>query len=185
MIANHSLHHMVELEQIFARTKAALRPDGIFVTNDMIGRNGHMRWPETLSWVEQIWSFLPNRLKYNRQFDLLDEKVVNRDCSTDGFEGVRAQDILSLLTADFHFTHFLGEGGLTDLFVDRGYGHNFNPSDPKDVGLIDFIHALNSLLLERGVIKPTIMFAVMTPSGSAPPPKCHGMLTPQFAVRAY
>ena len=68
--------------------------------------------------------------------------------------------------------------------MDRGYGHNFNPSDRKDVGLIDFIQALNSLLLEKGVIKPTIMFAVMTPSGSAPT-KCHGVLTPQFAVRAY
>lgn len=183
IIANHSLHHMVELEKIFDGTKDALRPDGIFVTNDMIGRNGHMRWPEALAWVEQIWGFLPDRLKYNRQVDLLDEKFVNRDCSVDGFEGIRAQDILPLLTSQFHFTHFLGDGGLIDLFVDRGYGHNFNPNDVKDVALIDFIQALNGLLLEQGVIKPTIMFAVMTPSVGELT-KCHGMLTPQFAMRA-
>jgi len=182
VIANHSLHHMVELETIFDRSKMALRTDGVFVTNDMIGRNGHMRWPEASKWIEQIWDFLPDRLKLNRQLNTFDERFVNRDCSTDGFEGIRAQDILPLLLPRFHFTHFLGHGGLIDLFIDRGYGHNFDPTDDKDRALIDFIHHLNELLLEHGAIKPTIMFAVMSPFGSEAT-KCAGNLTPQFAVR--
>lgn len=182
IIANHSLHHMVELEKIFASTRAALRPDGVFVTNDMIGRNGHMRWPETLKIVEQIWGFLPDRLKINRQLNLLDEKFVNRDCSSDGFEGIRAQDILPLLVNQFEFSHFLGYGGLIDLFVDRGYGHNFDPESSQDVALIDFIHELNEIVLEHGIIKPTIMFAVMTP-GRAANSKFHRNLSPMFSVR--
>ena len=46
VMANHSLHHIVELETLFSYVHRELTDSGIFVTNDMIGRNGHMRWPE-------------------------------------------------------------------------------------------------------------------------------------------
>ena len=183
VMANHSLHHMVELEYIFDHTRTALRPDGAFVTSDMIGRNGHMRWAESQKMVESIWRFLPDRLKFNRQLQTFDEAFVNRDCSVGGFEGIRAQDILSLLVTRFEFTHFLGYGGLIDLFVDRGYGGNFDPEDEKDLALIDFIEELNSLMLQFGIIKPTVMFAVMTPARIG---ECRyfGNLSPTFSVRA-
>lgn len=182
VMASHSLHHMVELERIFSATHSALRPTGVFVTSDMIGRNGHMRWPEALKWVEQIWNFLPDRLKLNRQLNTFDARFVNRDCSTESFEGVRAQDILPLLVEKFGFTHFVAYGGLIDVFVDRGYGHNFDPASEKDKALIDFIESLNATLLAQGLIKPTMMFAVMTPQPSA---QCRqdGVLGPQFCVR--
>src|SRR6266404_5299900 len=47
VMANHSLHHFVELERIFDYCRSTLERSGLFVTNDVIGRNGHMRWPET------------------------------------------------------------------------------------------------------------------------------------------
>ncbi len=47
VMASHSLHHLVELEHIFDWVKEVLRPGCVFAINDMIGRNGHMRWPET------------------------------------------------------------------------------------------------------------------------------------------
>jgi len=46
VMASHSLHHLVELEMIFEKIAGALKPQGYFLVNDMIGRNGHMRWPE-------------------------------------------------------------------------------------------------------------------------------------------
>jgi hypothetical protein len=54
MMANHSLHHMVELERIFESVQTGLHSKGLFATNDMIGRNGHMRWPEVRTWIERI-----------------------------------------------------------------------------------------------------------------------------------
>jgi trans-aconitate methyltransferase len=47
IMANHSLHHIVELEKTFDTIFDCLNENGIFATCDMIGRNGHMRWPET------------------------------------------------------------------------------------------------------------------------------------------
>ena len=54
-MAHHSLHHIVALETLFGQIVERLEPEGAFITMDLIGRNGHMRWPETLAIVRHIW----------------------------------------------------------------------------------------------------------------------------------
>jgi SAM-dependent methyltransferase len=160
VMASHSLHHFVELEKIFAAVHAALDDQGVFVTNDMIGRNGHMRWPEVLEFVESIWAFMPDRYKFNRQLNRFEAAFINWDCSHEGFEGVRAQDILPLLKETFGFESFLAFGGIVDVFVDRAFGHNFDPESEVDRAFVDFLQLLNDRLIDGSVVKPTTMFAV-------------------------
>ena len=162
VMANHALHHFVELEKIFGAVRDALVDEGVFVTNDMIGRNGHMRWPEVLEFIESIWAFMPDRYKLNRQQDKLETQFVNWDCSHEGFEGIRAQDILPLLNKTFGFESFLAFGGIVDVFVDRAFGHNFDPTLDSDKAFVDFLQLLNDRLTDASVVKPTTMFAVMT-----------------------
>jgi hypothetical protein len=147
---------------IFASVHAALDDHGVFVTNDMIGRNGHMRWPEVLEFVESIWAFMPDRYKLNRQLNRFEAEFVNWDCSHEGFEGVRAQDILPLLNGTFEFESFLAFGGIVDVFVDRAFGHNFDPSSDIDKAFVDFLQLLGDRLTDAAVVKPTTMFAVMS-----------------------
>jgi len=162
-MANHSLHHFVGLEHIFGKVSAGLSEDGVFVINDMIGRNGHMRWPEALPFVEQIWNYLPLEKRFNSHAKCYEDwPFVNYDCTTGGdFEGVRAQDILPLLLKHFHFAKFVGFGNIPDVFVDRAYGQNFSPEDDADRRLIDYLDALNSHLIDTGIVKPTMMFATV------------------------
>lgn len=162
IMANHSLHHLVELERIFDGVANGIEPGGVFVTSDMIGRNGHMRWPETLDVVDRIWAFLPNRQKYNRQLQRLESKFINFDCSGEGFEGIRAQDILPLLLERFRFKAFYAYGGILEVFIDRAFGHNLDPKSESDRAFVDFVSYLNDTLIDAGVIKPTAVFAVMT-----------------------
>ena len=61
VIANSSLHHVVNLEGLLEGIRDALLPTGTFVTCDTIGRNGHMRWPEALEIVNEYWRELPRR----------------------------------------------------------------------------------------------------------------------------
>jgi len=180
-MANHSLHHVVELERLFAAVKGALLPGGTFVVNDMIGRNGHQRWPEVLGLVEWLWESLPPEKKYNHQLRRLEERFENFDCSREGFEGIRAQDILPLLVREFRFTRFLAFGGLTDVFVDRGFGHNFDPGSAEDRAFIDAVEELGGRLLDAGRIKPTQMLAEMVVGD--PGPACWRGWTPGFSVR--
>jgi hypothetical protein len=162
-MAQHSLHHIVNLENLFSQIRSALYPRGFFLTMDMIGRNGHMRWPETLGVVEEIWRHLPLRYKYSHQSQCFHPDFVNFDCSVEGFEGIRSQDILPLLTTKFNFSRFLVFGGIIDVFIDRGYGPNFDRQNPFDHAIIDSIQSLEDELTDAGYIKPTMMIAVMTP----------------------
>jgi len=180
-MANHSLHHVVELERLFAAVKGSLLPGGTFAVNDMIGRNGHQRWPEVLALVEWLWESLPPEKKYNHQLRRLEERFVNFDCSREGFEGIRSQDILPLLAREFRFTRFLAFGGLTDVFVDRGFGHNFDPGSAEDRAFIDAVEELGGRLLDAGRIKPTQMLAEL--AVGEPAPTCWRGWTPGFCVR--
>jgi SAM-dependent methyltransferase len=182
-IAHHSLHHIVELERLFRLIDNCLTPNGHFITCDMIGRNGHMRWPETLRYVEAIWANLPDVKKYNWFAKERQPEYINIDCSTEGFEGIRAQDILPLLVERFSFERFVGFGGFIDPFIDRAFGRNFDPKNPLDCDFIDVVAAANDAMLETDQIKPTMMLADIVKKRSDVTPRVVGRRTPSFCVR--
>jgi ubiquinone/menaquinone biosynthesis C-methylase UbiE len=182
VMVHQALHHIQELESFFERVKHALLPDGRFVTFDVVGRNGHMRWPETLEIVRSLWKMLPLEKRRHHILNCVDPDFVNRDCSSQGFEGIRAQDILPLLAKEFSFEKFLAWGGLTDVFVSRGFGPNFDMSKECDKAFIDHVAKLNEVLIETGHIKPTVIAAVMH-KGKQGEIRCFRDWTPSFAVR--
>ncbi len=183
VMAHQSLHHVVELERLLGSIRSALHPDGVFISSDMIGRNGHMRWPEALEIVNAIWAFLPDHLKHNRLLKRFEETYYNHDCSQEGFEGIRSQDILPLLVKSFHFERFLAYGNIPDVFIERCFGHNYSPDDGKERAFVDFLEFLNRLLIDLGHIKPTMMFAVMDmkPQGDT---ICYKHWTPEYCIRS-
>lgn len=182
IMAHHALHHVVELEHLFDAIWDGLHDDGVFVTIDVIGRNGHMRWPEALRLIELIWRFLPEDKRYHHILKRVDDEYYNHDCSDRGFEGVRAQDILPLLVRKFQFSVFYGFGNLIDIFTSRGYGANFDPEIKEDAAFIDFIDELNDILIEVGYLKPTRMIAAM---GKKPieAPRLYKGRTPEMMLR--
>jgi len=175
VMAHHSLHHMVPLEQIFENVRQAIGKDGYFLSCDMIGRNGHMRWPEALAIVHDLWRTMPDRYKYNHLLSRYEELY-------DNWEGIRAQDILPLLVKNFHFESFVAYGNLPDVFVDRAFGHNFDTTNPEDTAFIDRIATMSDHLIDEGVLKPTQMAAAMRLEPCAPP-RCYKHWTPEFCIR--
>jgi hypothetical protein len=130
-MANHSLHHMVHLEGIFRIAYDNLTEHGIFVTNDMIGRNGHMRWPEARLFVDFFWPFMSQRQRNNIMLRRSEPKFTDHDCLGESFEGVRSEEVLPLILAQgFKAWKFLGFGGMIDVFVDRCFGPNFDVNEP-------------------------------------------------------
>ncbi len=182
VMANHALHHMLKLEHIFDTVKAHLARGGAFIAADMIGRNGHMRWPEALTLINAMWEFCPNNYKYNHLLNRFEEQYDNWDCSKDGFEGIRAQDILPALAERFHFERFMAFGNLPDIFVERTFGPNLATDNPKDVAFIDFLELLNSQLISAGTLKPTQMVAVMSEQSTLPT-ICDRNWSPRFCIR--
>lgn len=183
VIANQSLHHVLNLEHLLSSIKKALTPDGRFLISDMIGRNGHMRWPEALEIVNEFWNQLPPWYQYNYQLRRNVTVYENWDCSQEGFEGIRAQDILPLLTNLFPFELFIAFGNVIDPFIDRGFGLNFDPSRDWDRAFIDKVHERDECELIRGKVKPTHMIAVARKKAYSEKLKHHEPLTPQFCIR--
>ncbi len=182
VMAHHSLHHIVNLEVVFESIRKAIGKEGYLVSCDMIGRNGHMRWPEALDIIHNIWRTMPDRYKYNHPLRRFEEMYENWDCSKEGFEGIRAQDILPLLVQEFAFEAFIAYGNLPDIFTDRNFGHNFDVGNQEDTEFIDRIGALNDRLIGEGVVKPTQMIASLR-GFSAGEVRCYEHWTPEFCIR--
>ena len=182
VLAAQILHHVIHLEGLFAQVRQALAPTGHFVVADMIGRNGHLRWPEALDIVQEYWQELPSSYRYNRQLGRQEDQFVNWDCSNEGFEGIRAQDILPLLLQSFHFEIFVAFGNAVLPFVDRAFGPNFNAGEAWDQDFVDRVHLRDHQEMLAGRIKPTIMCAVMGRDTSVPT-QYLAPFSPEFCVR--
>ncbi|MEZ5465995.1 MAG: class I SAM-dependent methyltransferase [Lysobacteraceae bacterium] len=183
VMANQCLHHVVELERLFDRIPAWLAGDGTFISSDMIGRNGHQRWPEARRIVDRFWSELPENYRYNQQLRRQEDRFLDWDCSVEGFEGIRSQDILPLLLERFGFERFIGFGNVIDPFIDRGFGWNFDAEAAWDRDFVDRVHAADEAALLSGEVKPTHMMAVMRMDRGLETECWHG-LTPKMALRA-
>ena len=104
------------------------------------------------------------------------------DCSHEGFEGIRAQDILPLLIQDFYFETFVAFGNIVNVFVDRSFGPNFDLSAAADKDFIDEVSRIDEEMLEKGVVKPTQMIAALR-SIPVPTSNVYKHWTPEFCVR--
>jgi SAM-dependent methyltransferase len=182
VIANQSLHHVLELENLFNAIHGCMTEDGQFLVSDMIGRNGHLRWPEALETLQPFWQELPDSYRYNQLLRRQEDQYMDHDCSSESFEGVRAQDVLPLLADRFNFELFLPFGNIIFVFVDRPFGHNFDNNADWDKDFIDRVHARDEQGILSGELKPTQMTAVMCKAQV----ECrlsHPKLTPEFCIR--
>jgi hypothetical protein len=173
----------VNLEGLFDWIAARLRPEGVFLSFDTIGRNGHQMWPESKFYVDRFWTLLPERLRYDLVWKKVADTYLDWDCSSKGFEGIRAQDILPLLVERFEFEKFLGYGGLTDPFLGRRFAGNFDLDSEFDRGVLELLENTNDALLRSGALKPTRMAAVMRPKGTQVEQRTWGGLDAQRSVR--
>lgn len=184
VIAYQCLHHILDLETVFDRVYELLDVDGIFLTADVIGRNGHQLWPEALAEVMRYWERLPRSYRFDRTTGLHMDEYVNYDHSNVAFEGIRAQDVLPLLNERFHFRVFAGYGCLVLPFIDRRFGWNFQPEREFDKAFIDEVADRDIALLSRGVLKPTQLLGCLSKE-PVDSPIMMGGLTPEDAVRRF
>jgi hypothetical protein len=71
---------------------------------------------------------------------------------------------------------------VTDPFIDRSYGPNFDADAEWDRAFIDRVHACDETEIGAGRVKPTHMLAVLSREQTGPL-TCLGIRTPEFCVR--
>lgn len=182
VIANQCLHHVVELEDLFENISSAIGAGGVFLTSDMIGRNGHQRWPEALELLLPLWEELPDRYHFDHTTGVARHRFLDRDCSLGSFEGIRAQDVLPLLCRRFEFDLFVPFANIILVFVERAFGPNFDPESAQDREFIDRVHRIDADAIASGRITPTQMLAALRNTATTPR-LVDPALTPEACIR--
>ncbi|MFN3730480.1 MAG: class I SAM-dependent methyltransferase [Fimbriimonadaceae bacterium] len=145
------LHHVIELESVLGRLAASLNERGeLWLIGEQVGRNGSRLHSDALAVADPIFADLPERLRWNRELQRVDDRFPNPDYSTSCFEGIRSADIPDALSR-----WFLPEE--TDLrncflwrFVNLTYAANFDLTNSEDVRHLKRIAAADAVFWSMG-----------------------------------
>jgi SAM-dependent methyltransferase len=92
------LHHVVEIEHVLQGIAGLLVSNGEFwIVGEAIGRNGNRLWPEALEAANLVFSPLPECYRRNAFTGKVDSTLPETDFSAASFEGIRSEEIESLL----------------------------------------------------------------------------------------
>jgi SAM-dependent methyltransferase len=181
IIVNQFFHHVTSLETFCASLRQSLVPKGVLISSDIVGRNGHQLWPDVESRVQQFWQTLPEAKRFDRYYDAVQPRYRSVDHSAYSNEGVRAQDVVGCLLAEFDFELFFGFGGAVIPFIERRVGFNFDANNADDCALIDAVHADDAAALSAGRYPAANMIAVLRHKGTVVAP-VHEPVSPERHV---
>ncbi|MFK5596791.1 class I SAM-dependent methyltransferase [Methylobacterium sp. HMF5984] len=137
---NMSLHHIHDLEWVFAQIFTALKPGGYFVANEFVG-------PKRFQWSEQrikiVTDFLATIPDHLRR-DYRDNSVKVRQqtypaewwIANDPTESVRSNEILPLLMSISPETKVYSYAGNIANLVLENIIHNFDPQRDEDKAVL-------------------------------------------------
>jgi len=167
VLCHAALHHVIELERLMHQIGRTLRQGGVFVTVDVVTRNGYVMWPETKEIVQTIWKTLPAKFRTNHAAytaPLIDEEIWEADLSLSGMECVRSEDILPAINRRFTTEHFVPYFSICRRFFDSMYGPNFDLAIPLDEAIFNWIWRLDLHYLTTKQLRPETFFGVYRPA---------------------
>jgi SAM-dependent methyltransferase len=181
IIVNQFFHHVTELETFCRSLRASLAADGVLLSSDIIGRNGHQLWPDVETEVQAIWATLTPGQQFDRHFQGRLVRYRPIDHAAYSNEGVRAQDVVACLLAEFDFELFFTFGGAIVPFIERRIGFNFSPDGEADRSLIDRAQAIDAEAIAAGRYPTANMIAALRHKGRVAEPS-HSPLSPKRHV---
>jgi SAM-dependent methyltransferase len=132
-----ALHHVVELERLFRQINEQLASGGEFWSiGEQIGRNGNRLWPTTRALAERSFSKLPTKYRRNAHTGRTDTTLPDRDFSIGCFEGVRSEEIESMLEQYLVPVEVYKRNCFLWRLVDATYADNYDLSDLDDVEVL-------------------------------------------------
>lgn len=181
IIVNQFFHHVDELERFCEGLERSLLDDGLLMSSDVVGRNGHVLWPSVAEHVRIFWQELPEEKKLDRADGRIKSRYESVDHSAYSNEGVRAQEVVESLLRRFDFDLFLTFGAVIMPFVERRFGFNFS-ADSQDAEFIDRVAVLDEERSAAGAFPGSNMFATLRKKGKADR-KLYDPISPSDHVR--
>lgn len=134
VICVSGLHHIVELESVLKFVHDVLAESGEFWSiGEAIGRNGNRLWARDYEVANTFFRELPDRLRQNRISGNVDDNLPDTDFSMSTFEGIRSEDIDSMLSRVFEPVHLYRRNCFLWRIVDLAYADNYDLGNGEDV----------------------------------------------------
>jgi SAM-dependent methyltransferase len=166
LVVNQFFHHVAGLEGFCAALSRLLAPDGVLLSSDVVGRNGHLPWPDVEAQVQAFWRELTPAQTVDGSDGKRKDRYPPVDHAAYSNEGVRTQDVVACLAQAFDFEVFLTFGAAIMPFVERRFGFNF-AADGTDAELLERFAAADDARVERGDYPASNMFAMLRHRGVA------------------
>ena len=173
-----SLHHLRNLEQVYAQARAALRPGGLLALNEFVGPD-RLQWsPKQLRAANELLQRLPRRYRRNldprwwgRLLEPYRRRVRRRPrwrmLLDDPSESVRSSEVVPLLEREFTIVERKDYGGtLLHLVLDRIAG-NFQDTEADRQLLLELCH-YERTLIEKGELPSDFTVIVARPKAEPP-----------------
>lgn len=145
------LHHVIELESVLGRIASSLNAHGeLWLIGEQVGRNGSRLHSDAMLLAGPIFADLPERLRWNRESQRVDEHFPNPDYSTSCFEGIRSADIPDALSRWFLPVEVDLRNCFLWRFVNLTYAANFDLTRDDDVGHLKRIAAADAVFWSMG-----------------------------------
>lgn len=164
VFAKAALHHVSELEALFAGMRRCLKPGGRLVTIDFFGPT-RFQWTERQ--VEAANAFLdeqvPPELRRRADGSLhrVERPTVEAMIAMDPSEAVRSADVYGLLSANLRIDKQLDIGGaLLNLVLDPSIIMNFHPGRPEHDAVIRQAFEHERALMRSGDLASDFKFIV-------------------------
>src|SRR5712692_3597615 len=157
IFANDVLHHITNLEGLYRRVEAALRPGGKFFFNEYVGPNRFQYDDERMDLINRYFRVFPDRLRVDHltgrvlwRRERLSRDQVEREDPT---EAVRSEDVLPLARRFFatEWECAYGGGLLNPLLF--GVIANFRAGHPEDDHLLATLCESEDRLFRAGAIE--------------------------------
>jgi SAM-dependent methyltransferase len=167
-----SVHHIFQLENLFAQCRTALRPGGLMVLDEYVGPSRFQLEPATIDIINRILALLPSRYRENlfigdgSTIDMVYGYTSEHFDAFDPSEAVHSAEIIAVLKLYFDIVDIRPYGGGILHMLLSGIAGNFDETNEQDVALLNLLATLEELLERSGALKSDFAVIVASPKGS-------------------
>lgn len=163
VFAHSAVHHVQDLEYLYATVRAALRPGGVFHLHEFVGPT-RFQWTDAqLRLVNEFMDALPPRLRRlpnGTPKGAMRRPTVDEMIAADPSEAVRSAELVAALDPFFEVVEERRTGGALLHLALGDIAQNFDPANPEDRSILLELFALEDRAMADGTIGSD--FAVLT-----------------------
>jgi 2-polyprenyl-3-methyl-5-hydroxy-6-metoxy-1,4-benzoquinol methylase len=139
IFAGSSLHHIENLEHLFAQVRQHLNPGGLFLINEFVGPNRFQWTDRQVAIINLLLGILPRKLKTTSSGELKPHfsRPSLEEMSYDPSEAVRSKDIIPLISKEFDIIYRLDYGGTILHSLLYSIVNNFDASNIRYLALLE------------------------------------------------